>query len=178
MSNKAELHIRGLKDPIQIDADIAATISGTLKNSAVDDNTPIVLEGVWSGKKKDIKYVLFPKQQNVDAWAKKIEAMSGAEARIFEQKILPYKLEANGYGFGEYNWTLFYLQAKGAIDIQVYVDKRNRPHLVPYVRDIHSYPVLQDEVEAYMLYLSKKDYAIKMTAEEYEKTAASLVGAL
>lgn len=174
MSKKAELHIRGLKDPIMIDADIAATISGTLKNNTVDDNTPIVLEGIWSGKKKDIKYVLFPKQGNEDAWSKKIEPMSSTESVLFEKKIYPNKIEANGYGFGEYNWPLFYMQRMGAIEIHVHKDRFKREHLVPYVLDISLYPKLQDEIDSYMLYLSRKEYAIKMSAQEYEAVAKTL----
>lgn len=178
MSKKAELHIRGLKEPISIDADIASAVSAMLKNATIDGNTPVDFPGIWSGSKKDIKYVMFPKNPHEDAWARKIEPMSGAEATAFEKKIKPYMLKANGYGFGEYHWSIFYMHAMKAITIDIFVDKNNREHLVPYVLDIFLYPKIQDEIESYMLYLSRKNYAIQMTAQEYDNMSKTLVGHL
>lgn len=173
--SKAELHIRGLKEPIPIDSDIASAVSAMLKNSAIDGNTPVDFPGVWSGSKKDIKYVLFPKNTGEDPWAKKIEPMSGAEASIFEKKVLPHKLEANGYGFGEYNWPLFYMQSMGAVRIEVHLDRFKREHLVPHVLDIFLYPKIQEEIESYMLYLSRKEYAVRMSAQEYDRIAKTVL---
>lgn len=170
--NKPELHIKSLKEPIYVTDNEADLIEKLMADGAKDHNYRVVIEGVWSGRKGDIRFVKWPKSEEGSV-KKKIVPMTAMDAAAFESRILPYKMEAEASGFGTYRWKLFYMQAMGAIDLE-YLVTRTGEHIQEVVLDIFLYPKLQDEISSYEAYLSKKKYAEEKQLEGYEEMAEQL----
>lgn len=168
MSNKAELYIKSLREPISITMEEADAISRLMGDNTKDNKTRIVIEGVFDGSKGEVKFVKYPPKEDESAWGKKIEPMTAQEAEMFEKKIFPYQIEAEATGLGTFHWPLYYMQAMGAIRIQLHVGKNGRVTLEPVVTDIHAYPKLQDEVASYYLFIDRKTYGENMRLKQYE----------
>ena len=54
------MYIKGMRDPISITKSVAEQIGKLIENPATDNKTPVVLEGIWTGTRGDIKFVKFP----------------------------------------------------------------------------------------------------------------------
>lgn len=164
MSSRPELYVKSLKEPILLSKEEAEMISRIHSDASKDNQFKIVIEGVWSGSKGEIKFVKFPPKEPERADYKKVEPMSYKDAIAFEKKILPHKIEAEVSGFGTYTWELFYAQKQGAIRIELQ-QRGGKESLVQVVTNPTIYPKVQEEIESFYLFKSRQAYAQKKELE-------------
>lgn len=171
MSKKAELHIKGIKEPIIIDEFEAIAIEELRNDATKDPRSVIAIEGVWSGAKSEVRYIKWIREEERHDYKRKIDPMPAHMVKAFEEKILPYQVQSETHGFGTHKWPLFYMQAAGALRLEIYENKQGFISVNEIVTDYLLYPKVQDEVESYMLHLDRVAYAKKMREKELEKMA-------
>lgn len=175
------MYITGEREPVYLEPEEARMIDELLADIEVSPDTPVAIENVWSGKKKHIKYIKYPRPEKSypDDFAGNLEPMDKATAEQFEKRIYPYQLECELAGFGTSKWPVFYMQSQGAVRIELSEKKKvhgfpRRHHLVEVVTDPNLYHILQKEVARYYLFLDRKQYAEKKRLEELEALAAQV----
>lgn len=170
--SKPKLWVRSLKEPIELEPNEASGIEAILGDEAKDNDSHIIIEGVWSGKKKDIRFIQWPKSERKSDKESKggIPTMTDGQAQVFEDKIFPYQMQAEASGLGTYRWTEFYCQGMGAIRLEA-KEVNKTIHLVTYVRDPDMYQVFLEEIDSYLQWKAKKEYGELMRAKQLEEMA-------
>jgi hypothetical protein len=59
----AQLFIRGMKDPIRLSDEEGKIAEGLIADPSKPRETPFRIEGVWTGTKGDLRYVVFEKKE-------------------------------------------------------------------------------------------------------------------
>jgi len=62
---KAKLYIRGLSEPVELEEGEGVAAQALINDNYRSKDTPFAIEGVWSGHKSDMRYVLFEKESYV-----------------------------------------------------------------------------------------------------------------
>lgn len=174
---KAELHIRGMREPIDVSVEEAETLQGMMLDASVPNEKPIVILGVWAGKKGDIRYIVFPKKESKAYLRQGVEPMQEPEFGEFEREVQIHADEAEvqmGAGKKFYKKE-FWMQKMGAIRLDYYT--------IPY-NGVKSFDitVLNPELniwceEKYARYseaICRKNYASEMRQKELQAMADSI----
>lgn len=114
---KAKLYIKGLREPIEIEADEAKEAQRVITDPKIAKETPFSIEGVWTGTKFDMKFVVFPEREE-QFESPEFKVMSKTEYAAFNKELEPYRKEAVRAGWKEYEGDLFWVQSTGAIRIR------------------------------------------------------------
>lgn len=169
--SKPKLYIRSLKEPIELETDEASGIEAILGDETKDNDSHIIIEGVWSGKKKDIRFVQWPRvEKDPNRDIRKVPAMTDDQAKAFEARIFPYQMQAEASGLGTYRWPEFYVQGMGAIRLEA-TEVGKKVHLTTYVRDPEMYGIYLEEIESYIKWKDRKEYGERMRLQELDEMA-------
>lgn len=177
---KAKLFVRGLKEPVELENDEALSAQDLIGDSTKTNDTAFSIEGVWTGKKGDMKFVIFPKVEKAPVYSK-IEAMTKEEADAFEKDIVQDKVKAvEVYGLNkqreprDYKWREFYLQRYGAIKLRHVTSPIGI--IVPIWTAVDSDLMLDMEkkIESYWEYTRVRDFKEAKQDEHYEKLAEQM----
>jgi hypothetical protein len=178
-----QLYVKSLREPIFISKEEAEGIANLMSDQSKDGRTPIIIEGVWTGSKGEVKFVKYPPRESETKQRKQIETMSKVQAEVFEKQVNIHKAEAEAAGFSSFYWKQFYMQSQGVIRVELCeVAKKNGKtlekeyRLTEVVKDPSRYPKLLEEIESYMQYVSRIEYAKKQKAKELEKMAEEQAG--
>lgn len=173
---KALLYVRGDKDPIELEEAEAKAAEALIGDASRTPDTAFSIQGVWTGKKADMKFVKFPKvEPKYEDW--KIEPMTKAEAEAFEQEIEQDKVKAGEvYGRNKdgelrtYNWQGLYMHRMGALKLEV-VDVDGRKVDKVLSRDTILWGNLDKKIRSYVEFTIKRDYSKAQEAKVLETMA-------
>lgn len=166
----SKLFLKGNKEPIEINESEANSIQTVLLDGYASADTPISLEKIWTGRKGDVKYVLFEKERE---YSSDIAEMNPAEARMFKEELEPFRQEAEKINTGwSYVAPVLWMQKQGAINFHVI----DLPHQGAKtwrigVIDPVKYRQLSQKIESYDKWVFKTEYAEKKKNEHLEKLA-------
>src|SRR3990167_8085800 len=135
---KSKLYVRGLKEPIDLEMDEALAAQSLISDSSKASDTPFSIENVWTGKKADMRFVVFPGREDEHS-QRTIIAMTEDEARMFESEIAQYKQEAVREGFKENNWLRFWFKGKGVVRLVLTTLSPGKRDIQMFVRDTNMY---------------------------------------
>lgn len=168
---KARLFIRGMKDPVELEREEAVAAQALISDSTKDPKTPFSIEGVWGGTKADMKFVVFPPNEEDLFDNGSVEPMSESEAGVFDVEIDPYRLEATVRGYLPAFWDFFYLRGKKSIRLEEYEGEPGKKSLTCIVLSPELYREHNARVERYKMFKAKKEFAEKKRLEGLEKLA-------
>lgn len=169
---KAKLYIRGAgagSEPIELEVEEALAAERLIGDATKPKDTPFSIQGVWSGTKADMKFVVFPKKESVGSY-QKIEPMTKEEAVLFEKEFEPFKKKAKEEGYRSYNDVLLWLESLGAVALKR-SESDGQKHLSPAVHPELYVPSMA-RFDAYGAYRDKVAYAKQQELKELEKLAA------
>ncbi len=183
---KALLFVKGMKEPIELEEQEAKAAQRLLSLSSQPNNTPFSIEGVWTGTKGEMKYVMFPRGEKVNAYRERPSAMTKEQAEKFEKEIWQDKRKAfKVFGAtkllrsGEYlsmlfKWPEFFYERRGAIRLEILTTGFSSKHLKWYMKDADLLGKLEDEVESYWAYTRKRDALNSARDKQWDKMAEEM----
>lgn len=177
---KAQLFVKGMREPVELEPQEAKAAQLLIDDASRPDDTTFSVEGVWSGHKADMKFVVFPKVEQVSGM-RFVEPMTKAEAEVFEAEIEQDKVKAAEI-FGNnkdgeprrYKWQGLYLARKGAIKMEV-IDVDGRKIEKVLSRDSILWGKLEEKIRSYTEFLIKRDLAIDHENKELAKMAEEAI---
>lgn len=176
MSNKAQLYVKGMREPIELEVQEGNAAQRLIADAAMPLNTPFSIEGVWTGTKAEMKFVSFPKEEERSYSKGYAAAMSREQAIAFFKELKPFREQAVSEGFHAYDGEFFWLQAQGAIRLTLRgEDGKNVPSLYGHgttIVDTKKLEEAEHRLEAYKAYVDKVSYAKRKESEALEATAA------
>lgn len=175
---RASLYIRGLKDPIELEEEEANVAQNLIQDATKPNDTPFVIEGIWAGKKADMKYVMFPKEDK-RSYSSPIDPMGEVEAIEFEIEITPDRKKSEEIFGHRGSWEMFFCERRGAtrVEITEIPDRGIKTHQI-YVQDPVLFVLLQKQAARYGAWKSKKDYIEEMRVKELEKMSESVADSM
>ncbi len=162
---KAKLFVRAMTEPIQLSEEEARVAQAFIADGAKTPDTPFVIEGVWAGKKADMRFVVFERKEEGNAFAK-VDPMLETDVPSFEAEIEPYKAEALAKGFGPYYWREFWLQGKGALSLGLSGKSIQR-----FVKNAQLYKELDHKADTYAMHKKHKEFGEAKKLEGYDEMA-------
>jgi|SRR6185436_16948964 len=169
---KAKLFVRGMKEPVELEADEATAAQNLIADATKDTKTPFSIEGVWSGTKAEMKFVVFPKKDEPDQYQGKVEPYSKAEAEAFEAEYQPFVEKAKAEGYKMKDGELFWLEHIKAVRLER-LELPSGKSLQVYVRP-GPYQEAMARKERFDAYKDRVAYAKNAEMQELEKMAAQV----
>lgn len=172
----AKLFVKGMKEPIELEHEEALAAQALIGDPAKSDDTIFSIEGVWSGKKREMRFVVFDKKEQGSYSAKEVIAMTKEEAEKHEAEVKPYEQTAIENGFKPFCAFEFFMQAKGAIVLDIF-SMPTAPEFKSFqvkIRDLDAYRILCAERERYLKYRSRVEYAKKKDLEGLDALAEQM----
>lgn len=167
---KAKLFVRGI-DPIELEVDEALAAQALIADATKSKDVSFSIEGVWSGKKADMKFVVFPKKEDPAVEAV-FEEMNKTDADAFKAEFQPFVEKAKAEGYGAHQNVLLWLESKGAVTLKRF-ETNGKKHLSHAVIP-EAYKASMKRFDAYRAYQEKVAYAKFKEAQELEKMAAQM----
>jgi hypothetical protein len=168
--SKAKLFVRGAGvEPIELEPEEAEAAQKLIGDATKPNDTPFSIEGVWSGKKADMKFVVFPKKEQ-EVKYERVEAYSKQEAEDFDKEYLPFKEQAKKEGYNSAQGVWLWLESIGAVRLERWEHEKTGKHLTPFVRP-EPYEAAMKRLERRDAYHDKVAYAKAKEMEELEKMA-------
>lgn len=177
---KAKLYIVGLKDPIELEPEEAKVAQDLIADFTADPMTPFSIEGIWTGKKRDMKYVLFDDDKSV-RYNRDIMMMTDSEAKIFEREIAPYASMSKQKFKKPMYAREFWLRALGLIKLEFHerVTDDKKKHYTLFIKAVNGnrlpeYDAATRKYERYSAWRSRNDYVEGKKVEGLEKLAKGM----
>lgn len=125
---KAKLFVKGTKEPIELEVDEAKIAEALIADPKQPRDTPFSIEGVWTGKKEDMKFVVFPVKEKEKV---EDEELTQAEFSLMEKEMAICKAKAVAMKIPLYNTQILWLATKGAVKAEVrrILDYKDSPNL-------------------------------------------------
>lgn len=167
-----KLYIRGMKDPKDISYNEGKKIEELLCDVMVDFETPIVIEGVWAGKKKDVKFIDWISDTNSN-FKEKLE-ISKEDFDEITSQIKEAEEIAEKKGF-KGHYKAFWFEIKDVARIEI--NKKSfcdEYYYTILVKDPVGYSKAQDLFDVYEKKLNTINFAKKKEYEYLENIAKQL----
>lgn len=178
---KAKLFVRGMKEPIELEDNEALAAQAFIIDNTKAHDAPFSIQDVWTGKKGDMKSVVFPRKE-VEFKSYKVDAMEERDAVSFSREIdQDKKKSVEIWGNDkegkpiQFNWKKIYIERNGAIKLEYSESPLGFKVDQIVVIDPVAYLVLERKIESYDQYLSKKEFASKKKVEALEQTAQEVI---
>lgn len=171
---KAKLFIRGTKEPIELDVDEARIAEALIADTTKPKETPFSIQGVWTGKKEDMKFVTFPTKEQP-----KIEEdiMSIEEALEFSKEMEEFKRKAVSLGVNANNAIVLWAESKGACKTEVLKNWEGKKYLEwKDNKDNKLVNQVWNKIYAWERRMSLISFAEAKKNEELEKMAEEFIG--
>jgi hypothetical protein len=165
---RAKLFIKGLKDPFPITPKTAGIAEKFMADEKISYDTSFSIPGVWTGKKADMRFVHWEKDENRYE-EKKIEPMKHEDAVQFENEINDCKPESLEKVGKDYYAKFFWMQSKGAVSLDCFTTAGGSRTFTLRIKNIDLYIWCQDQIESFEKYLSRRKFAEDKKFEEMEK---------
>lgn len=176
---KAQLFIKGLKEPIELETEEAVAAQALIGDAMRPADTPFSIEGIWSGRKSDMRFIQFPRSEGITG-QKRIEAMNKEEGEAFEKEIEQDKIKAvELYGNNKegeprrWKWQGVYLARMGALKLEV-VDVEGMEIDRMLSRDSNLWMKLDEKIRSYQEYQKKRDFIEEQKLKALDKMAAEV----
>jgi hypothetical protein len=175
---RCNLYVKGLKEPIELEELEGKAAQALISDATKPNDTPFVIEGVWAGKKGEMKFVMFPKE-DVRHYSGAIEPMAEVEAVEFEIEIAQDKKKSEEV-FGHKGFaSLFYYERQKAIRLEIIdIPDRGIKTFQIHVHDPALYMILEKQFEKYSSWKSKKEFGEKKRIEEFDKMSESVADSM
>lgn len=163
-------------EPIELEPEEAQAAQKLIGDPAKPKDTPFSIEGVWSGTKGDMKFVVFPKKEEDQYKSKEhIEPMTKQEAEEFEKRYLPFvaQAKAEGYKAPHIVAEALWMESMGAVTLTRWEHPKTGKQVDMAVRPVQ-YKEAQHIRDRWKAYRAKVEYADKMRTAELERMAAEV----
>jgi len=164
---RSKLFVRSHRDPIELEYDEAKAVDALLRDVSKPNNTPFSIEGVWSGTKGEMKFVIFGEKEYEQ---KNINALDEEEGKRFEAMLLPYRKQSQEELGNEFYSKDFWLQSKGFIRLDVWENGKGFSTVVNG-DTIPQYEETLEFLARYDMWQAKKYYAKKMEEKRLQEMA-------
>lgn len=128
--------------------------------------TPFVIEGIWSGKKSDMKYVDWERENSYNA--KEEKTINEEEFVQMQYELKQAETSAVAKGFQKSCARDFWFETKGVIRLDIGTNfNTNSKYYNVIVKDPQAYVKFQDRLEAF----EKKRFGMEKENERLERVA-------
>lgn len=162
---RAKLYINGMKEPKELRFTEAKEAERIIADVMIVPETPFIVEGVWSGKKKDMRYVDWEADNSHEEGEEIV--ITDLEFQEIAKEFEVARLVASRGGFDSSYYKDFWFQLKGAIRLDIKLNWNNEKYYSVMVRDPQKYIKAQKLLDAY----DRKNYGKLKEEERLEKMA-------
>lgn len=179
---KAQLFVKGMKDPVELEDGEALAAQALIIDKTKNLDTPFSVENVWTGKKADMKFVVFPKRER-ETSRSNVHELPESESLLFQKEIeIDRKKSVELYGNDKdgkpitFNWKKCFYHRMGAIKLDVFDSPLGFKVDTITVVDPRAYMELEQKVESFDMWLGKKEFIEKKKIAELEKMSEEFIG--
>lgn len=166
---KARLHIKGDKEPIELSFLEGKVAEEFINDTKILSDTPFCIENVWTGKKSDMRYVKFEREE-IFKDRETLGEMSDPDFALMQEEMKQAKKEAVFEGFPLCSDD-FWFQNKKVIRLEFLVNKKGEKYFNRLVTDARGFRGLQDTMDLYEKRMAKIEFAKKKELEHLTKVA-------
>lgn len=164
---KAKLYIRGMKEPKDLTHAEGKEAERIIADVMVVPETPFIIEGIWSGKKADMKYVDWERENQYN---EKIESkISDEDFEQIKNEVEEAKHSAVSQGFKDFYYKDFWFKSKNVVRLDIKIDWKGENYYDRIILDPEGFIKCQDLFSAY----EKKIWGIEKENSRLEMLAES-----
>ena len=174
MAEKPKMKVGGLREYIELEEIEARAVQLLKSDVTKPDSTPFSIDGVWSGTKGDIKFVVFPKKEKeiISSNAKESRTMTDEDAKEFETEYKESVKLAESKGVSGIFWLDFYLEKEDAVRLDFSVAKHTgMKYWNQVITNVYNYERYSALAGSYTNWKAKKEWAEKNILKNLEETA-------
>lgn len=169
---KAKLYLKGDKEPVELSFAEGKSAQIFIADKSIEDSTTFSIEGVFTSKKLDMRFVKFEKDDAVQE--KEQVVMTDIGFKDMQQEILQAELEAEFEGFKKYQAEDFWYQEKKVLRLEFKLNHAKERYYDRMIIDPVAYTRLQNLMEVYKQRIAKRDFVEKKEIEHLEKLAEQI----
>lgn len=164
---RARLYVRGMKEPKDLTHAEGKEAERIISDVLVSADTPFIIEGVWSGKKSDMKFVDW-ERENSYASNKEETILSAQEYNEIDGELYECMLQAVVKGLPKSAKKDFWFESKRCIRLSMEINgETGYKYYQVFVKDPALYVHMQNRLSAY----EKRSFAIEQENKRLEEMA-------